>query len=59
MLGVRSAGTIMELSSDPNAMILQQCDIGMVGDWKELPLICIVRLKLRPVLKVPEFESRW
>ena len=40
-VGVRTAGTIVAINTDPEAMIFQTCDIGLVGDWKELlpPLV--------------------
>ncbi len=36
MLGTRGAGMVVALNNDPDAAIFQQCDIGMVGDWREL-----------------------
>jgi electron transfer flavoprotein alpha subunit len=33
MVGVRSAGTIVAINSNPDALVFSQCDIGMVGDW--------------------------
>ena len=40
-VGVRTAGTIVAINTDPEAMIFQTCDIGLVGDWRELlpPLV--------------------
>ena len=35
-VGVRTAGTILAINTDPEAMIFQACDIGLVGDWREL-----------------------
>lgn len=35
-VGVRTAGTIVAINTDPEAMIFQTCDIGLVGDWREL-----------------------
>ena len=35
-VGVRTAGTILAINTDPEAMIFQTCDIGLVGDWREL-----------------------
>jgi electron transfer flavoprotein alpha subunit len=36
LVGVRSAGTILALNSDPDALIFGHCDIGVVGDWHEV-----------------------
>jgi len=33
MVGVRSAGTIVAINEDPDALVFSQCDIGVVGDW--------------------------
>ena len=35
-VGVRTAGTILAINTDPEALIFQTCDIGLVGDWREL-----------------------
>jgi electron transfer flavoprotein alpha subunit len=33
MVGARSAGTILAINEDPDALVFSQCDIGIVGDW--------------------------
>ena len=35
MAGVRSAGTVLAINSDHNALVFDQCDIGIVADWHE------------------------
>lgn len=40
LIGVRSAGTVLAINTDPCAPIFDGCDIGIVGDWREtLPLL--------------------
>jgi electron transfer flavoprotein alpha subunit len=36
MVGVRAAGTILAINNDPDALVFSQCDIGLVGDWREV-----------------------
>lgn len=40
-VGVRTSGTIVAINTDPEALIFETCDIGLVGDWRELlpPLV--------------------
>jgi len=35
MVGVRGAGTILAVNSDPDAPVFGFCDIGLVADWHE------------------------
>ncbi|HWW52866.1 MAG TPA: FAD-binding protein, partial [Acidimicrobiales bacterium] len=40
MVGVRSAGSILAVNSDPAAPVFEHCDVGIVGDWREvLPVL--------------------
>jgi electron transfer flavoprotein alpha subunit len=40
MVGVRSAGTVLAINSDPEALVFEHCDIGIVEDWqKVLPVL--------------------
>lgn len=34
MVGVRSAGTILAVNTDPYAAVHESCDVGIVGDWR-------------------------
>ena len=40
-VGVHTSGTIVAINTDPEALIFETCDIGLVGDWRELlpPLV--------------------
>jgi electron transfer flavoprotein alpha subunit len=40
VVGVRSAGTVLAINSDPDAPVFGHADVGIVGDWHEvLPLL--------------------
>jgi electron transfer flavoprotein alpha subunit len=40
MVGVRAAGTIVAVNTDRAAPVFGHCDIGLVGDWREVvPLL--------------------
>ena len=40
MMGVRSAGLVLAINSDPRAPVFESADFGIVGDWREvLPLL--------------------
>jgi electron transfer flavoprotein alpha subunit len=36
MVGVRAADTIVAVNNDPEALVFAQCDIGLVGDWRQV-----------------------
>ena len=50
MAGVRGAGTIVAINNDPDAAVFSQCDVGIVGDWREVvPLFAeALRSELEP-----------
>jgi electron transfer flavoprotein alpha subunit len=40
VVGVRAAGTVLAINSDPAAPVFDACDVGIVGDWTEVvPLL--------------------
>ncbi|MCJ7437224.1 MAG: FAD-binding protein [Acidimicrobiia bacterium] len=40
MVGVRAAGTVLAVNTDPEALVFQAADIGIVGDWHDVvPLL--------------------
>jgi electron transfer flavoprotein alpha subunit len=40
MVGVRAAATVLAVNTDPEALVFQAADIGIVGDWRDvLPLL--------------------
>jgi electron transfer flavoprotein alpha subunit len=51
MVGVRAAGTVLAVNTDPDALVFGYADIGIVGDWHEvLPeLETALRARLAPV----------
>jgi electron transfer flavoprotein alpha subunit len=36
MVGVRGAGTIVAINNNSAAPVFEHCDIGLVGDWREV-----------------------
>ena len=36
MVGVRAAGTVLAVNSDPDALVFATADVGIVGDWHEV-----------------------
>ena len=49
MIGVRTAGTILAINSDPHALVFDAADVGIIGDYREvLPrLVQEIRAHLR------------
>jgi electron transfer flavoprotein alpha subunit len=35
-VGMRAAGTVLAINSDPNAPIFEHADVGIVGDWRDV-----------------------
>jgi electron transfer flavoprotein alpha subunit len=36
MVGVRSAGTVLAINRDRDALVFDHADLGIVGDWQEV-----------------------
>jgi electron transfer flavoprotein alpha subunit len=36
IVGVRSAGSILAVNIDPSMPVFEHCDVGIVGDWREV-----------------------
>lgn len=36
LVGVRRAGTVVAVNTDPASPVLRACDLGIVGDWREV-----------------------
>jgi len=36
LIGVRRAGTVLAINTDPGAFVFGGCDIGIVGEWREV-----------------------
>jgi electron transfer flavoprotein alpha subunit len=40
MVGVRAARTVLAVNTDPEALVFEVADVGIVGDWREVvPLL--------------------
>ena len=44
MIGARSAGTVVGVNTDPDCELWDWCDVGVVGDWREVLEALIPRL---------------
>ncbi len=47
MIGVRTAGTILAINSDPNALVFDAADIGIVGDYREVVHALTAAIRIR------------
>ena len=47
LIGLRSAGTILAVNSDVTAPVFQGCDIGIVGDWRDVVPMLTTALSVR------------
>jgi electron transfer flavoprotein alpha subunit len=45
MVGVRAAGTVLAVNTDPEALVFQAADIGIVGDWHDVVPLLVVELE--------------
>jgi electron transfer flavoprotein alpha subunit len=46
MVGVRSAGTILAVNPDPEALVFDVSDVGIVGDWRDVVPALVDELRL-------------
>jgi electron transfer flavoprotein alpha subunit len=44
-VGIRRSGTVLAVNSDPEAMIFDLADVGIVGDWREVAPLLADELK--------------
>lgn len=44
LAGVRRAGTVLGVNADPEAAVFAGCDVGIVGDWREVVAELVRRL---------------
>ena len=47
MIGVRTAGTILAINSDPHALVFDAADIGIVGDYREVVPALTAAIRIR------------
>ncbi len=43
-MGVRSSGTILAVNPDPEALVFDGADVGIVGDWREVVPLLVERI---------------
>jgi electron transfer flavoprotein alpha subunit len=43
-VGIRAAGTVLAVNNDPNALIFDHADIGIVADWHDAVPLLVTRL---------------
>ncbi|MHB1876343.1 MAG: FAD-binding protein [Streptosporangiaceae bacterium] len=44
-VGLRQAGTVVAVNTDPDAPFFDVCDIGIVGDWREVAVCLVAELR--------------
>lgn len=44
MVGVRAAGTVLAVNTDPAALVFEAADIGIVGDWHDVVPLLVAEL---------------
>ncbi|MCU1426996.1 MAG: electron transfer flavoprotein beta subunit [Actinomycetia bacterium] len=44
VIGVRAAGTVLAINPDPNALVFDAADAGIVGDWSEVVPLLVAEL---------------
>jgi electron transfer flavoprotein alpha subunit len=49
VIGVRGAGEVLAINSDPGALIFGVADVGIVGDWHEIVPLLVKELRARGV----------
>jgi electron transfer flavoprotein alpha subunit len=45
MVGVRAAGTVVAVNTDPEALVFEVADLGIVGDWREVVPLLVAELE--------------
>ena len=45
MVGVRAAGTVVAVNADPDALVFQAADVGIVGDWHATVPLLVTELE--------------
>jgi electron transfer flavoprotein alpha subunit len=58
VVGVRGAGCVLAINSDPDALVFGACDIGIVGDWHTVVPLLVDALGAGDDLAVNDGEPR-
>ena len=56
-MGIRNAGVLMAVNSDPDAEIFDQVDVGLVGEWQTVVPELTVELEARGVADRMRLEA--
>lgn len=56
-VGIRNAGALMAINSDPGAEIFDQVDVGLIGDWQRLVPELTAELTARGLTAPPAPET--
>jgi electron transfer flavoprotein alpha subunit len=45
IIGVRAAGTVLAINADPDALVFDAADVGIVGEWREVVPLLVAEIE--------------